>query len=379
MGLYGSLVVNSTTAGTAYGNASTAYDAQVTLLFSEIDTELHYSIASGLYGTPPPPPPATPTRGQMTSPVDYHPKYFLINGEPYSPGLSPIPAGNPNQRLLIRFLNAGLLEKTPTLQNYMTVIAEDGNVLPYSKNQYSFLLPAGKTMDAILVTPSVAGYLPLFDRSLNLTNSAASPGGDLVYLQVGASQYTLSVIKNGTGTGTVSAQSLPGGIDCGAVCSFAYVADTEIRLIAEPDPGSSFTAWSGGGCSGSGDCVITMTANVSVTATFTGTGAGTNFLTLQKPNSGKVKKSKPYKIKWKFKADPGPTIRIELFQNDAFVATIADAAPAGTPNKKGKGKGLYLWTVSPTIPDGTGYRVRITSNANAAYTDMSNKTFKIVP
>jgi len=42
---------------------------------------------------------------------------------------------------------------------------------------------------------------------------------------------------------------------------------------------------------------------------------------------------------------PGPAIKIELFQNDLFVATITDAVPAGTPNKKGKGKGLFLWTV----------------------------------
>jgi hypothetical protein len=380
MGLYGALVVNPTILGRAYSDASTAYDSQMTILFSEIDPELHYSIASGLYGTPPPPPPATPTRGQMTSPADYHPKYFLINREPYSPGRAPIPAGNPGQRLLIRFLNAGLVEKTPTLQNHMTVIAEDGNVFPYSKNQYSVLLPAGKTMDAILITPPTAGYLPLFDRSLNLTNEAASPGGDLIYLEVGATQYTLSIIKDGTGTGTVSAQSLPGGINCGTICSHAYLAGTEIRLIAEPDFNSVFTAWSGGGCSGFADCTMIFNADVSVTATFTNiSGARTGFLTLKKPNSGKVKTSKPYKIKWKFKVDPGPTIRIDLFQNNQFIANIASAAPAGTPNQKGKGKETYLWTVPPTIPYGAGYQIRIMSNTNPAYADISNKTFNIVP
>ena len=148
----------------------------------------------------------------------------------------------PNQRLLIRFLNAGLVEKTPTLQNqYMTIIAEDGNLLPYSKEQYSLLLPAGKTMDAIL-TPAAAGYIPVFDRSLNLTNAAASPGGDRVYLQVvAADQFTLTVAKNGTGTGTITAESLPGGIDCGSVCSQTYNSGTVLRLVGTPaGPGLAF-------------------------------------------------------------------------------------------------------------------------------------------
>ena len=267
MGLYGALIVG------AGGN-------EVTLLYSEIDQELHYSVASGLYGTPPPAPPAVATRGQRTSTVDYHPDYFLINGNPFTYGLSPIPAGSPGQ-LLIRFLNAGLMEKTPTLQNQsMTIIAEDGNVLPHSKVQYSTLLPAGKTLDAIVNTS--AGYLPVYDRALSLTNAASSPGGHLVYLQVGASQFTLNVAENGTGKGTITAQSLPAGINCGPVgavfgpvCSQNYIGGTEINLVASPVPGSLLMAWAGGGCDTPAgavpvaNCVVTMNANTNVTATFT--------------------------------------------------------------------------------------------------------------
>ena len=268
MGLYGALIVG------AGGN-------EVTLLYSEIDQELHYSVASGLYGTPPPAPPAVATRGQRTSTVDYHPDYFLINGTPFTYGLSPIPAGSPGQ-LLIRFLNAGLMEKTPTLQNQsMTIIAEDGNVLPHSKVQYSTLLPAGKTLDAIVNT--AAGYLPVYDRALNLTNAASSPGGHLVYLQVGASQFTLTVAEDGSGKGTITAQSLPAGINCGPVgpgfgpvCSQTYIGGTEINLVASPVPGSLLTAWTGGGCDTPAgtipppNCIVTMNANTNVTVTFNG-------------------------------------------------------------------------------------------------------------
>jgi hypothetical protein len=40
-------------------------------------------------------------------------------------------------------------------------------------------------------------------------------------------------------------------------------------LSATPSTGSDFTGWTGAGCSGTGDCVVTMDAARSVTATFT--------------------------------------------------------------------------------------------------------------
>jgi FtsP/CotA-like multicopper oxidase with cupredoxin domain len=276
MGLYGALIVR------AGGDPPN----QVTLLLSEIDQDLHYSVQVGLYGTPPPAPPGVAKRGQRTSTVDYHPDYFLINGNPFTFGLSPIPAGNANQTLLIRFLNAGLMEKTPTLHNRsMTIIAEDGNVLPHPKVQYSTLLPAGKTLDATINT-GATGYIPVYDRALNLTNAALSPGGDLVYLQVGASQFTLTVTETppptGPFKGTITARSLPAGINCGPVglglgpvCSQAYIGGTEINLVATPVPGSLLISWAGGGCDTPAgaipppNCMVTMNADTNVTATFT--------------------------------------------------------------------------------------------------------------
>ena len=43
------------------------------MLFSEVDPMLHNAVATGNYGP-----------GQaVTSTMDYDPKYFLLNGEPY--------------------------------------------------------------------------------------------------------------------------------------------------------------------------------------------------------------------------------------------------------------------------------------------------------
>lgn len=80
-------------------------------------------------------------------------------------------------------------------------------------------------------------------------------------------QYTLSVNKDGTGVGT--ATSSPSGINCGADCSEIYDKLTSVTLSASPDSDSSFAGWSGGGCSGTGNCVVPIGDNdITVTATF---------------------------------------------------------------------------------------------------------------
>ena len=77
---------------------------------------------------------------------------------------------------------------------------------------------------------------------------------------------TLNIVENGTGSGVVD--SIPTGINCGADCSEEYHDGTIVTLTANPDPGFIFSGWSGGGCSGTGTCQITMDADNTVTATF---------------------------------------------------------------------------------------------------------------
>jgi hypothetical protein len=79
--------------------------------------------------------------------------------------------------------------------------------------------------------------------------------------------HTLTVSPAGSGSGSVT--SSPAGIDCGATCSHAYTAGTQVTLTATADSGSTFTGWSGGGCSGTSNCVVTLNSDTAVTATFT--------------------------------------------------------------------------------------------------------------
>jgi Calx-beta domain-containing protein/putative Ig domain-containing protein/beta-propeller repeat-containing protein/List-Bact-rpt repeat protein len=78
---------------------------------------------------------------------------------------------------------------------------------------------------------------------------------------------TLTVTKAGSGTGTVRS-NFPRDINCGSVCSRPYGTGTSVTLTAVPALDSTFVGWSGGGCSGTGSCTLTMTADTWVTAIF---------------------------------------------------------------------------------------------------------------
>jgi hypothetical protein len=104
-----------------------------------------------------------------------------------------------------------------------------------------------------------------------VTFVASGPGGSnsitrTNYINVNSALQTLSIDKTGTGIGIIT--SNPGGIDCGSDCSEGYTSGTVVTLTATASADSTFTGWSGGGCSGIGTCVVTMNAEISVTANF---------------------------------------------------------------------------------------------------------------
>lgn len=75
----------------------------------------------------------------------------------------------------------------------------------------------------------------------------------------------LTVTLAGT-SGSVLSQ--PAGVACGVDCTELYAHGTTVTLTASPVGTSTFAGWSGGGCSGTGPCVVTLTSDVTVTATF---------------------------------------------------------------------------------------------------------------
>jgi hypothetical protein len=79
-------------------------------------------------------------------------------------------------------------------------------------------------------------------------------------------QFGLSVTLRGSASGVVIGS--PAGISCASNCAQLYAAGMVVTLTANPTAGSAFRGWSGGGCSGTGVCVVTMNAMQSVSATF---------------------------------------------------------------------------------------------------------------
>ena len=98
--------------------------------------------------------------------------------------------------------------------------------------------------------------------------------------------YSLTVAKAGAGSGLVT--SSPSGLDCGSTCQATYPIRSWVTLQASPSPGSYFTGWSGGGCSGTNpSCSVYFVSDTSVVANFelqkvltvTVEGAGTGSVT----------------------------------------------------------------------------------------------------
>ena len=168
MGLYGAATQDSAV-GEAYAGVGAspqpvAYDNEVVLFYSEIDPDMNAAIAGGTHQTS----------------IHYHPRWFLVNGEPYVPGTADIDAGAAGERTLLRLFSAAGETHVPVLQGLtMTIHAEDGLQYNYQdgatvvaaapREQYSVMMPPLKTKDAIVQAPT-AGRYAVYDGNGYMTN-----------------------------------------------------------------------------------------------------------------------------------------------------------------------------------------------------------------
>ena len=298
MGLYGAVTKNFADAGGTPAEAydGDSYDAELTLLFSEIDPAQHAAIAAGTFGTAGAPAtpcmdnnnPSAPRFIPMTSALCYKPKYYLINGKPFQasdPALATLPVG---QDTLLRLLNAGLKSYVPTVQGtHMKMIAEDGNRYRYrdagvdyprDQYQYSTLLASLKTTDAI-ITPTTLDGTVIYDRRLHLVNNLAQDGGMFVRLSAvcGASCADLSISKSNGATFINSGEAVTYSIVASNPGPTAVTGAQVTDMLPAALTGATWTCVASGGAacavaSGSGNISTTVDLPVSGAATFTVSG-----------------------------------------------------------------------------------------------------------
>lgn len=152
---------------------------------------------------------------------------------------------------------------------------ESGGIWAHSgtKDQTDpYLVPLGGNRLAITWNDESNFYTTGIDFRGEIVQLCTDHDGDSFYSEggvcgeVNGSDPVLTIQPTGPGTGTV--QSLPSGISCGADCSSRYAEGSVITLKAVAAPSSHFSGWTGGGCSGNGDCTVTLAVNTTVRAQF---------------------------------------------------------------------------------------------------------------
>ena len=130
--------------------------------------------------------------------------------------------------------------------------------------------PADVTIQVDISGLAAGQYTASFDvQSQNGGNETVSVTLDL------AAQPTFTLTVNGSGAGSGDVTSNPAGIVCAisggsgsGTCATAFPQGTVVTLTAVASGGSTFTGWSGAGCSGTGTCQVTMNQAETVTAAF---------------------------------------------------------------------------------------------------------------
>ncbi len=89
---------------------------------------------------------------------------------------------------------------------------------------------------------------------------------------------------------------------------------------------------------------------------------------VKSPDGGEQRCSgESYNITWET-GDAGSEVKIELYKDGSRIQTLAE---------KTANDGLYSWTVSDSLTEGSGYKIRITDYADSSLYDMSDSDFSV--
>jgi Divergent InlB B-repeat domain len=159
------------------------------------------------------------------------------------------------------------VDSTFTVQNVtsssMTGAASVGSPFSVVSGSSFSLAPGASQAVIVRLLSTTVGN---FASNVNVTANGDTVSRTVTGSATGSAGARLAITRNGTGMGTVT--SAPAGITCGSDCTETVVAGTSVILTAAAASGSTFSGWSGGGCSGAAGCTVTLNADTTVTATF---------------------------------------------------------------------------------------------------------------
>jgi uncharacterized repeat protein (TIGR01451 family) len=273
-----------------FSNPDWVFDADAPVLLSEVDDAMHNRIAGTLGSVAP-----GSWKAGGNSTLDYNPRFFLINGKPYDgTGATDLPVQTFNGGyVVLRLANAGLKSRSLVLNNgHWQVLTEDGNAYAAPREQYSLLLPAGKTSDAQLVVGVPATgtdtSMALFDRRGGTDNADTNPLGgqvarlalssggtaptDVADLAVSKTDGVATVFVGDVVTYTVSVSNTGPNAVVGATVNDVAPADVNgVTWTCVATGGSACTAASG---LGSINTTVNLLNGGVATFTVTGTVGG---------------------------------------------------------------------------------------------------------
>ncbi len=110
-----------------------------------------------------------------------------------------------------------------------------------------------------------------------------------------SASFNLTVERTGSGSGSVT--STPAGISCPSTCAASFAQGQNVVLHAAANAGSTFTGWSGEGCTGTADCSVLMSQARLVSANFEPCASPAAF-TLESPVNGGTAPATPVTLTW---------------------------------------------------------------------------------
>jgi YD repeat-containing protein len=203
-------------------------------------------------------------------------------------------------------------------------------------------------------------------KPISITVSSPSYGGE--NWQAGSTQWIWwnysgnpgSMVKIELLKGGEFQYTIAGSVPLGSCCSGYYYWSIPAKLAGGSDYSIRVTSTSNSTYTDSSDKGFTITpTNIWLTAPY---------------ENQQWKAGSTQIISWGYSGQPGSSLTIELRKKGLIDRVITSTAPIGYSNK-----GSFYWTIPADLAPGANYRIRVISNDDHAYTDITNGNFTILP